>query len=210
MALLTQADLETVLQRNFTNDPDPVVAAIIAQAESLIDGVVGRPLESASYTHEVDGPGGNTLWVGRWPVTAVTSVTVDGTAWANNVDYKWRSDGRFVALGDSIHWNPYTKDYGGWWPTGVQNVEIVYDAGYVTAPFGYVPVAAQIAKRIYEDGANSANSPDGIVQETVGGTSLTYSWQNQASSSGGLTEDERRQILSFPWAQRRKTGAVRL
>lgn len=209
MALITQADLEAVLFRNFDTDPDPLIAAVLDQTQTLIDGIVGRPLESASYDQYVDGTNQSVIWLGRWPVTAVSAVTVDGVAWTVDVDFKWRSDGRLVALEDGLAYNTTWKTPTDGWPLGVQNIRVEYTAGYVTAPPGFVPLAAQIAKRIYEDAASSANSPDGVVQETVGGTSLTYQWQNQAPSSGGLTDELRQQVLAMPWAQRRRFGAIR-
>ena len=203
MALLTQADLEAVLFRDFTNNPDPVVAQLLAQAESIVDGYAGRPLESASYTIEVDGHGGDTIRVGRWPITAVTSVTVDGDVWTVDVDYKWRPDGRFVALGAGLSYDPYTKSMGGYWPVGTQNIELVFTAGYVTPPFGYVPIAIQIAKRLYTEGAGTAASPDGIVQQSVGGESVTYQWQNQPSQAASVAAAEKAMVEAMPWGPRR-------
>lgn len=194
MALLTQSDLEAVVQRDFTNDSDPTVAQLLASVEGFIDAIAGRAIEAADYTIEFDGTGDKYLYVPYGPINTVTSVTVDGDTWTLDTDYKWRSDGRFVAL-------------GGEWPQGDQNVEIVFNGGYATAPAGYVTVGSAIAKRLYEEGATSGNSPDGVVQETIGSYSVTYSWQN-ASASSELTEGEIRFIRAMPWAKPRYGNAL--
>ncbi len=130
MALITQADLETYLQIDITDEPDARVTEYIAQAQAAAEAWCNQPLEHASVTEifEVD------QWeqwhvLARFPVTAITSVTEDDTVLTVTDEYLTYEDGRLRRVNGVLDssWSMY--------PNGVT---VVYTAGYgAAAPAGF-------------------------------------------------------------------------
>lgn len=104
-----------------THDADNKLAALITASSAWVLTQLGRPVLSATYTETRDGDGGSSLILRRWPVTSVTSVTVDGIAIA----------ARTTVTGDGYVLRDNTLELVGYvFTAGVQNVVVVYRAGF--------------------------------------------------------------------------------
>jgi hypothetical protein len=212
--LCTQADVEKKLQWDITAEPDPVVAALIADAQALIEAEVGRTLESAARTETFDG-GRWSLFLTYWPVTSITSVTEDGTVLVANTDYRFYPGGKLVRVAGS---------YQNWWQTSkLQSVVVSYVGGYLAGTHvkeleHLGSICAEVVARAFRKGAASAAVPAGttgsIQSVTLAGSdSVTYATDSgSATISAGslnqfvyLEEDERRQ-LHLDWYQRPRFG----
>jgi hypothetical protein len=103
---------------------------------------LARPLLSATYTEAYDGTGTNRLTLRNFPVTAITSLTVE-TRPVNpapnplSVGYLFDEFGVYLSGGDSMQVvTPQSPNVwaGSYFPRHSQNVQITYTAGYATVP----------------------------------------------------------------------------
>lgn len=99
---------------------DALIASLIVTESNLVDTYLEHPLDSASYSETYDGEDNTLLALQHWPITAVSSVVVDGLAWiaaVNASDIGYRKSKRFlVAKGQRF-------------PRGFGNVAVSYTAG---------------------------------------------------------------------------------
>lgn len=172
MALLTGDDL---LDRPGVPDLDPVEADELARAAvAAIEAEVG-PVEQRTSTIEVPGSWSHRLKIGRRPLTAVTSATIDGTVidldtlivHRSGVIVRRRLDaGTFVGWADTAgpHW-------GG--PDVIVELEIDHGWPRADVPEWLVDLAADLARR-------AATNPTGVTQESVGSYSVSYGDQGAA------------------------------
>lgn len=105
---------------------DDLLTRLITAVSTQFATEVGRVLASATATEVYSGHGGQRLTTKRWPITAVTSVYVDGELVPER-----------PAVGESgwvIDEETSICLDGSFWSRGLQNVEVEYTAGYVTIP----------------------------------------------------------------------------
>jgi uncharacterized phiE125 gp8 family phage protein len=109
-----------------TSSDDALLTRLITAASQFIQTWLGRSFATQSYSETRDGDGGQKLAFAHGPVTAVTSVTVDGIA---------------IPVASA----PQTPGYvfspgvlyliGGYcFRRGAQNVAVTYTAGYAATP----------------------------------------------------------------------------
>lgn len=210
MALTTQAAVERRLQWNIIAEPDTVVTTLIAAATAHMEAEAGRPLESATYTDQVfDPPGGsNPIDLPNWPVTAVSAVSVEGTALTVATDVLFYPDGRLYRVSDSREVT--------WASTKRQSIEVTYTGGYLTGTHDWEldhlgSICAEVVARAFRAGAASAAVPagvgaGGITQVSLDGSdSVTFGTTSGSSFQlgGGLSrfvhllDDERRQLWRY-------------
>lgn len=204
MALCTQADVERRIQWDITAEPDTVVTTLIAAAQALIEGEIGRKIESAAYTETLDGPG-DTLFLSNWPVTAITSVEEDGTALTAS-DYLFSAAGQLLRVSSGYR--------AKWTIRKPQSVEVAYTAGYSPGDTAFdhsKNVCAEVVARAFRQGAASAAMPPGagmggVTGVTLAGSdSVTYATASGETFElgGGLTRfvfllpDEQRQVRRY-------------
>ena len=188
--LATQTDLEKTLQINFTSDTDAVAQYLLENASAAITTYLDRDIEETVYTGEVyDGPTGSALLLLKsWPVTAIASITENGTLLVYGTDYIWYEDGRVIRIaGDT---NVLSL-----WSAGMQNVVVTYTAGYATVPHAIRDVCARAAARAFEKGAAFASAKDpGVSKESIGDYRVTYDTLLTADLDFVLTRPERQNL----------------
>ena len=207
MALCTQLDVEQKLQWDITAEPDTTVAALIADAQAHIEAEAGRTLESATREETFDG-GRVSIFLKNWPVTAVASVTEDGTALTVSDDFKFYENGKLIRV---------SGDYQVAWKTlKRQAIDVAYTGGFDTPDHDSQlehlgSICAEVVARAFRLGAKNAAVPvtagaggvqsvtiDGrgtISYATGGGETLTL--QGGIGQFVFLNEDERRQLNRY-------------
>lgn len=93
MPYATPTELATFTRSKVDEDQANLLLML---ASAAIDLEAGRPLESAERTDGDHLYNQETLWL-HWPVTAVESVTVDGTT-LDSTQYDWDRDGALWAI----------------------------------------------------------------------------------------------------------------
>lgn len=201
MALCTQTDVEQKLQIDFDLDDEPVVAALIADAQALIETEVGRPLESDDYTEVFDG-GRVHVHVDHWPITEVAAVTEDGDPLTALTDFRWYPNGKIirVAGGYQVAWRTQKT----------QAITVEYTGGYLAAAGpGHVmalehlgSLCAEVVARAFKEGVKPTEAA-GLVQSVSLAGSDTVTYETGVSNLEGvngfvfLTPDERFQLARY-------------
>lgn len=169
MALFDLDDLAAYLQQ----DIDTATATVTrTMTTGVITGFTNQLIEAATYTHLLPINADRTIRLPQRPVTAVTSVTVDGTALTTDTDWDW--DG----ISDLIVFDGWTPSEDTDW-----QATVVYTAGYATVPDDVTAVALSVAGRLY-------NATPGLVSESID----DYRAQYAAAVAVGLADHEK-QIL---------------
>lgn len=157
------------VKRYATNLPqtagaDELLRDLIASEQSLIEQYVECRLESATYTETLDGNNVTLLPVNNWPITAVSSVTVDGVAWtfapAGSAQVGYRFNKRsLIAVGQR-------------WPEDHQNVVVTYTAGFAPgSPEMSTAKQACIELVVYRF---NERSRQGVASKSISGETVTY------------------------------------
>ena len=127
MALTTPANvrLGMGLQDSQNADDDTYLAQLISSVTTEFEVYTGRALASAVRTESQVYRGRGCIIIPRYyPVTAVSTVTIDGTA--VTAAGSWSGSGWFL-VNDQIHLRGTEVEQG-------SLVELVYTAGYATVP----------------------------------------------------------------------------
>jgi hypothetical protein len=122
-----------------------------------------RVFGSASYTETYDGSGTNKQWLNNRPVSAVTSVTIDGTLATQ------RPSGQPLAFGWTFDKNQIQLT--GWcFPMGQQNVQVSYTAGYAVSEVltpDLWSAAAEWVAYIYKQMGRIGKASEGLAQNNT-------------------------------------------
>lgn len=124
-----------------TTSMDNLLSRLIASASGFIVAWLNKPILYSTYTERQNGTGSTRLALRNWPIQAVTSLTISGTSIPKSPDgvqagYVY-DDFMVYLVGGA-----YT------FYKGLQNVTVVYDAGYSqvdsvaipgTAPYQLAP-----------------------------------------------------------------------
>ena len=108
-----------------TETDDILLGRLITAASAFIVSFLDRSIFTASYVEYRDGPGGYTISLLNYPVTAVSALEINGVAMTlatGTVNYGYQfSDRQIVMRGYK-----FTR--------GIRNVQVSYTAGYATVP----------------------------------------------------------------------------
>jgi len=194
MPLCTQDDVEKLLQIDFGADPDASVAQYIAQADAIVVSYCGQELEagaSLTATLEAD-PGQTWLFLPRFPVTAINSVTENATVLTVTDEYRWYQDGRLRRM---------AGDFDSWWWTGPDGVVVDYDAGYSTIPADVTLAAATLAADLFRQGAAFAAHGVNPVKSVAldGSDTITY---DTLTATGEFSLGRAVAVLLAPYRRR--------
>lgn len=195
MALITQADVENALHLADDALDGTDVALWISQAQAIAEAWCRQELEYAAAvtdTFEVDG--WDPWWeLDRFPVTAITSVTVDDTALTSTEYRLYPADGRIRRLSAGIEQT---------WSRWVDGNVVVYSAGYgsgAPSPYDTVPPnmvlgIAQIAGILR---TASPSTPGAVKQVSLDGSdSITYAVKDGESE---ILMPQSVKMLLGPW-----------
>lgn len=205
-------DVAAILQRELTATELVYAARLIDMASGMVRRYTRQDI--TAVTGEVltlPGNWGQTITLPQRPVTAVTSVVING-ATPTYAQWKLVGDELFIGTGS------FQPDYGSslfggtglWGPAGSSagpqatgaswqgpqsGIVVTYDHGYATIPDDIVnEVAGMVALQI--------SSPVGVDKEVIGGYQATYA----KSPVGGMSlTDETKSVLNF---YRRRAASV--
>lgn len=147
MALTTTATVKTYAGISGSG-ADAQIDVIVSAVDRSMKEYLGRQIESASVTAEIhDGNGlDDSLILLEWPVTSVSSVSIDGAALA-------ASDHEIDGANGILHYKPGGTGFAPW-PKGRRNISVTYTAGYASVPADLALAATKQA--VYEVKLTSA------------------------------------------------------
>lgn len=182
MPYATAQELWLLLRRPevpFTTDEEAAAELLLDLAGGAVEEECGQSLESSTTTVLLDADGGTKLVLPRWPVTAVTSVTLTDTGDALThgpaADYTWSAAGILYRRGAC-------------WPRGQQAVDVTFTAGHAPVPTGVRGIVLRLAKGAWDN-------PDRLSAETLGDHSVTYASAEAAGME--LSEADRRVLGAY-------------
>lgn len=169
MTVAVQADVEALLQLAFDNQPEPKVGVVIVAAQRAVERAVGMPFDAdTALVATMTGRYTRLLTLPRWPVSGVTSLTVDGVTQVEGTDFVVHPEG---------YLEPVVKDTV--WVSAPRGIVCTYNAGWAdetVVPSVVRDLVAGVATRVWQAGIGfaEADAPAGITQETMGIYSVTY------------------------------------
>jgi hypothetical protein len=200
VAFATTDDLRVELGiTTFTEDQE-------ARALRRIDGATGAIQRYTRQTIELTS-GDVAILTGSWtpalvlpelPVTAVTSVVIDGETLTADTDYQFDGQ-RTLWRGDAVHdWSDwpwrYPRPHECHWGGPETKITVTYSHGFDPVPPEVVEICVAMALRGWD-------TPTGATSETIGSWSASYG-TSVAGGAVSMTREERRILneLRRRWA----------
>jgi hypothetical protein len=161
----------------FTTQEQDTAALLLDLATGAVDDEIGQSLELSTDPVLLDGSGTRKLVLPRWPVTAVSEVTLADTGevlvHGKGEGYTWSAAGLLFRQ-------------GGCWPCDPQAVSLMLTAGHATAPAGVKRIVLRLA------GGSWLNTAGALSAETLGDHSATYA--TPADAGIELSETDKRAL----------------
>lgn len=157
MADLTTLDkVKRFLNKDETETThDAVLQDLITAASAAVETYTARKFTQDSYTELYDGTGLPHLVLRQAPVASVTSVKLDGQELPAD-DY--------AVYGQT----GVLRRKTGYWPEGVQNIEVSYTAGYASVPPDVEQAAILLVAAWYKtdisDFSNLLSEAGGVIR----------------------------------------------
>lgn len=192
-------DVAVLLGRALTGDEEDRADRLIAIAESLVEAELpGFSFASGTETASIVSDDPAVIWTPRYPVTAVSSVMIDGATLTSGDGYWWTDKGRIELSAAGTPWIVNSTWPSSPWPT----CTVLYDYGLDPPPPVLAGVvAAMVAGALRFQGTN----PGGVRSETIGSYSVAYAQTEAAMAAGGMVVPP----LPARW-QRNRTVSVPL
>ena len=135
---------------------DALISRLISSSSRSICNYLNRnDLHSQSYSEAYSGTGTSRLCPVNYPITAVASVAIDGMSVS--------AASSFTAAGYRFSDTVIILNGGQKFTRGIENVEIVYTAGYATIPEDIVQACVMmIATQYQSQGAGYAVSSESV------------------------------------------------
>ncbi|GAB7388993.1 hypothetical protein BSNK01_28310 [Bacillaceae bacterium] len=138
-----------------SNEHDELIQDLITAASTAIETYTSRIFVQKSYTELYDGKGLNYLVLRQAPIVSVSEVKIDDQTLPAE-DYAFYAETGVL------------RRKTGFWPEGVQNIEVSYTAGYSTVPpdveQAVILLVAAWFKTDISDFSNLINEAGGIVR----------------------------------------------
>lgn len=173
--LCVLADVKAFLNITNSTADDAILARLITATSSRIAQYIQRTIGTGTITQTLNGSGTNQIFLGRWPLTAITSLTVNSAivplsinGSAGYIAQIW--DGSSIPIPEPVvsltgGYGIYSaRSYGpgaGTFTKGNSNVSIVYTAGFTTVPTDLAQACIELVMQSYNQrlriGQNSVN-----------------------------------------------------
>jgi hypothetical protein len=169
---------------------DTLLTRLISAWSARFRALTDRDISQQTYTETRDGSGGRVagawgagggatrLLLRNYPVSSVTSVTVDGDAIPKIVN---AGDSGWVLKGDVVELVGYR------FTPGIQNVVVVYVAGFETTPLDVEQAVIEMVIWNYK-----ARDRMGQNSKSVGGEVISFSSKPWPDSAQAVIDDYRR------------------
>lgn len=139
------------------NDVVALKESILKATQEIVTNYLGFNPESEQRDDFISGIGTNRLYLFAHPVTLVASVKIDGAALLSD---EYTIDDNYLRMKQGV------------WPLGIENVEVVYTAGWSaqTLPQTVKMVILQIATLMLQEAGENI----GITGKSFGENSRTF------------------------------------
>ncbi|MGN6383654.1 MAG: hypothetical protein ACTHMK_13710 [Dyella sp.] len=179
--LCAPSDVQAFLSLAAGQD-DALLQTLCTAASAFVLSALNRNLLAASYSETRNGHGGDRLPLYQYPVTAVSSVTIDGVAIPPAPTA--------LASGYVFDENMlYLRGYC--FSRGVQNVVIAYTAGLATVPFDIAQATVEIVASKYK-----RRTELHVSGKTLNGETITFSQADVPASARAVLQNYMRRYMA--------------
>jgi len=177
--LTTLSDVKAWLNVQTTND-DALLTRLISAASTFIQSWLNRQIASQSYTQTLNGNASRKMVLENWPITAVSSLTIDGVVVSqspNSQTTGYMFDDKVVYL--------ISRSFC----RGLQNIVISYTAGYSSVPLDIAQACIELVSMRYRE-----RDRIGLASKAVGGETTAYSLKDMSDSVRAQLSQYRRVV----------------
>lgn len=180
-AYATLADLKEWLSiPPATTTNDALLTKLLNAATAFMDTYMEREdVRASARTEARDGNGNRRLMVKHWPVTAVSSVEINGQAVPASAS--WAVNG-YVFDKNSITLRGLVFE------DGVQNVQLAYTAGYTVVPDDLNQACIELAGFKYRTRDTTAS---GFQSKSLAGETISFSQKDMSTSVKSVLNEYR-------------------
>ena len=196
-------ELGFYLQEDIAPD-DPKALLVLNAAKGAVQADLQQTVEFVpNEIVKMTGKGSNLLLLPQIPVTALTSVVVDGETLVQGDDYRWDPRGLLWRLDTKSWWGtPVTTSQwsyvGALIPTGflkrvwmpASTILVTYSHGYATIPDAIRAIVLEAAARVY-------GNPQALASESIGHYSVRYARGTRGPGGVTLSADEKLALDNF-------------
>jgi hypothetical protein len=140
---------------------DALLARLLTSVSNFIQSWLNRTIAATVYTETLDGVGGQYLMLPNYPVTAVASLSINGTALAASASVS--APGYFFD-DYGVHLRGYT------FPRLPGCVDITYTAGLPSIPVEIEQACVELIALRY-----AGRARPGVTSRSIGGESVSFS-----------------------------------
>lgn len=190
------SDVQALTQKAYDLETKPTSGEVndwIADASARIAERTGRAYTETTVTDEYhDGTGSEFILLDHYPITTMTSLTVDNDALTLNTDY-WVKDADAGVIECKIA--PAKRASG--LATGHRNVKASYKYGLTAIPSSVKDLCAvMVALKAIDAGAQYGSTNGPLKSYSDGDVSISYAESDKLA--GGLIERHRALLLEVP------------
>ncbi len=162
-----------------TTADDDLFEMLIRAASDFIRSYLGRDITLENYIERLNGMGTNRMVMKNYPITAITSLTIDGTNIPAAADSRHAG---YLFDADMIYLVGFRFN------RGFQNVVVNYTAGYISVPAAVEQACIDLAALKYKE-----KERIGIQSKTLATETVVYKlWDLTESSKNMLGQYIRR------------------
>lgn len=176
MALTTLANVKAWLGSSYNGSDDAVLGSLIDAVSVAINEYLNRTIESTVLNEYYNGSYQKGIRLRNWPVTAMTSVFINGASIQILAPNDYSSNG--------VRWSPehYLIANGVEFTKGWMNVIVNYTAGYApdAIPDDIVQAANEMVALRYK---NSRGDRLGVSSKGLAGETITFSQKDMPDST---------------------------
>jgi hypothetical protein len=164
------------------NQDEALLQTLCTAASAFVISALNRNLLQASYTETRNGHGGDRLPLYQYPVTAVSSVTIDGVAIPP-------APGPLASGYVFDEAMVYLRGYC--FSRGVQNVVIAYTAGLADVPFDIAQATVEIVAVKYKRRQNIE-----VSGKTLNGETISFTQADVPASAKSVLQNYMRRFMA--------------
>lgn len=160
---------------------DALLTRLISALSIFVQTWLNRTIASANYIDTLNGVGGQAVQFQNYPVTAVSSLTIDGRtipAAPVPITSGWTG---YVFDANQIMVSGY-RFTRGW-----QNISVAYTAGFAATPMDIEQACLEIIDLRYKQRQQS-----GFISKAIGGETVTFDKKDMSASTLTVLQNYRR------------------
>lgn len=178
MSLSTLSNVKAWLSETGTAN-DALLSRLLDAASAYLETLLNRQLLQTQYTHTTNGSGHTRMSLPHTPVTSVSSATIDDVSIPLSVNGKtgYLYSNSMLYLVNLVL------------TPGVQNVSVVYTAGYAVVPRDLEQACIELVGLRYKD-----RDRIGLVSKGLAGETITYSQRDHSKFVDTVVNNYRRVV----------------